>query len=301
MEKPKVIAIFGPTASGKSAVAHVVAERLSGEVVSADAMQVYRDLPILTNQTPARLAGVWPLDHETSVGEYAALAHEAIDEILFRGCTPVVVGGTGLYLRAALAEIDLPPAPAPGAREHWQKTYDELGPERAHALLAERDPAAARAVHANDRRRVVRALELSEIGSSLAPAENRLWSAEMRHPTVVFGLELPPEVLNERIERRTGEMFRRGVEEEVRSALEKPLATTARKTLGLREIAELPPDQAAEQVSARTRRYAAYQRKWMRRIPGLVSVNANRPVEEVAGEIVEVARAGKRLPAPGAV
>ena len=127
MTKP-LIGLFGPTASGKSAVAEVVAARLDGELVSADAMQVYRDLPILTNQSPARLAGIWPLDHEASVGEYARLAHQAIDEILASGRTPIVVGCTGLYLRAALAEIELPPAPAAGARERWQETYDELGP-----------------------------------------------------------------------------------------------------------------------------------------------------------------------------
>ncbi|MGC9974010.1 MAG: tRNA (adenosine(37)-N6)-dimethylallyltransferase MiaA, partial [Gaiellaceae bacterium] len=286
-----VIAIFGPTASGKSAVAEAVAARLNGEVVSADAMQVYRDLPILTNQSPARLVGIWPLDHEASLGEYAGLAHAAIDEILAAGRTPIVVGGTGLYLRAALAKIELPPAPEPGARERWQQTYDELGPEQAHALLAELDPAAAAVVHANDRRRVVRALELSAIGGSLAPANSRLWSGEMRHPTLVFGLELEREVLDTRIEARTRAMFERGVEEEVRRALEQPLSTTARKVMGLSEVAELEPEQAIEELAARTRRYAAYQRKWMRRIPGLVSVNANRSPEEVADEIVEVARA----------
>jgi tRNA dimethylallyltransferase len=114
-----VIGIFGPTASGKSRVAEAVAERLPAEIVSADAMQVYRGLPILTNQSPARLVAIWPLDHEASVGEYAPLAHAAIDEILAAGRTPVVVGGTGLYLRAALAELGLPPAPPPGARARW--------------------------------------------------------------------------------------------------------------------------------------------------------------------------------------
>ena len=105
-----VVAIFGPTASGKSAVAEALAERIPAELVSADAMQAYRGLPILTNQSvrPARLVAIWPLDHEGSVGEYAALAHAAIDEILAAGRTPVVVGGTGLYLRAALADLELP-------------------------------------------------------------------------------------------------------------------------------------------------------------------------------------------------
>jgi tRNA dimethylallyltransferase len=301
MSELSVLAIFGPTASGKSAVAEAIAACLNGELVSADAMQVYRDLPILTNQSPARLAGFWPLDHEASVAEYAGLAHEAIDEILAAGRTPVVVGGTGLYLRAALAEIELPPAPEPGARERWQQTYDELGPERAHALLTERDPAAAAAVHANDRRRIVRALELSEIGSSLAPIESRLWSTTMRHPTLVFGLELERETLYARIEARTRAMFERGVAEEVQRALEQPLSVTARKVMGLSEVTELEPEQAIEQLVVRTRRYAAYQRKWMRRIPGLVSVNANRSPKEVADEIVEVARTRKRLSTPGAV
>jgi tRNA dimethylallyltransferase len=296
-----VLALFGPTASGKSAVAEAVAERLGGELVSADAMQVYRGLPILTNQSPARLVGIWPLDHETSVGEYAELAHAAIDEILARGRVAIVVGGTGLYLRAALTELGLPPAPEAGARERWQLLYDELGPERAHALLAERDPAAAAAVHPNDRRRLVRALELSEVGRSLVPARSRLWSGELRRPTLVFGLDLPRDLLEQRIERRTQAMFERGVEEEARKALARPLSATARKVMGLSELAELPPEQALAAIVVRTRRYAAYQRKWMRRLPGLVSVNGNRPPGEIADEIVEVARAWQRLPAPRAV
>jgi tRNA dimethylallyltransferase len=288
-----MIAIFGPTASGKSAVAEAIAARIPAELVSADAMQVYRDLPILTNQSPARLVGIWPLDHEASVGEYTQLAHEAIDEILASGRTPIVVGGTGLYLRAALAEIELPPAPAPGARERWQETYDELGPERAHALLAERDPVAAMRVHANDRRRVVRALELNEAGHSLVRADSRLWSGALRHPTLVFGLELERGILAARIERRTREMFKRNVQEEVRKALEQPLSLTARRVMGLHEVAELDAEQAIEAIALGTRRYAAYQCKWMRRVPELIRVNANRSVEEVADEIVEVARTGK--------
>ena len=298
---PAMLAIFGPTASGKSAVAEAVAARLDGELVSADAMQVYRDLPILTNQSAARLVGIWPLDHEASVGEYAKLAHAAIDEIFAAARTPIIVGGTGLYLRAALAEIELPPAPEPGARERWQKTYDELGPERAHELLTDLDPVAAARVHANDRRRVVRALELNEAGQSLVRVDSRLWSGAMRHPTLVFGLELERSLLDHRIERRTKAMFELGVGKEVQTALENPLSLTARRVMGLREVAELAPEQAIEAIVLRTRRYAAYQRKWMRRIPGLIRVNANRSPEEVADEIVEVARTGKRLPAPGAV
>jgi tRNA dimethylallyltransferase len=144
-------------------------------------------------------------------------------------------------------------------------------------------------VHPNDRRRVVRALELAEAGSSLRPRSDRLWSGETRHPTLIFGLEVPREEIVRRIEERTRAMFARGVEEEVRQALARPISTTARTIHGLRDIAELPRELALEALVTRTRRYAAYQRKWMRRIPGLVPVRADRPPDEVAGEILTLA------------
>jgi tRNA dimethylallyltransferase len=297
-----VIGVFGPTASGKSAVAEAIAVRIPAEIVSADAMQVYRDLPILTNQSthPSRLVGIWGPEHEASVGEYAPLAHAAIDEILGSGRTPVVVGGTGLYLRAALADLSLPPAPEAGARERWADLYDAEGPEAAHERLRGLDPEAARAVHANDRRRVVRALELAEAGDSLAPDRNRpnlnrLWAEETRHPTVIVGLDLPKDLVERRIEARTRDMFDAGAEEEARRALGGPLSATARKTMGLDEVATLPREEAIAALVARTRRYAAYQRKWMRRIPGLVMVEADRPPGEIADDIVTLARTRERL------
>ncbi len=293
-----VIGIFGPTASAKSRVAAEVAGRIPAELVSADALQVYRGLPILTNQPrePTRMVGIWPLDKEASVGEYAPFAHAAVDEALAAGLTPVVVGGTGLYLRAALAELSLPPAPAEGARDRWERLYDEEGPQAAHDRLAATDPAAAAAVHANDRRRVVRALELAEAGSSLAPDEDRLWAGGTRHPTIVVGLDVPKDVLERRIEERTRAMFDAGVQEEVREALAGPISVTARQALGLDEVATLPRDEAVAALVVRTRRYAAYQRKWMRRIPGIVIVDADRPPGEIADDIVALARSRERLP-----
>jgi tRNA dimethylallyltransferase len=289
-----VIGIFGPTASGKSRVSEAVAGHLGGELVSADAMQVYAGLPLLTNQSPARLVAVWPLAHEASVGEYAPLAHAAIDELLAAGRTPIVVGGTGLYFRAALGVLRLPPAPPPGARERWERLYDEDRDE-AVRLLRERDPRAA-AIHPNDRRRIVRALELAELGATLRPTEPELWSASYRYPTLVVGLDVPKDVLDARIEERTQTMFEQGVQDEVRAALRQPLSSTARKTLGLDEVATLPAAEAQRAIVQRTRRYAAYQRKWMRRISGIVIVAADRPPEEVAADIVELARARERLP-----
>jgi tRNA dimethylallyltransferase len=295
-----VLAIFGPTASGKSTVAEELARRIPAELVSADAMQVYRGLPTLTNQSPAQLVGIWDLDYTASVGEYQELAHSAIEEILASGRTPVVVGGTGLYLRAALSDLELPPAVPGEMRERLERLYDRVGGERAHELLAERDPGAAEVVHPNDRRRVVRALELVEAGSSLRPSEDRLWAGETRYPTLIVGLELPRDELRRRIEARTRLMFERGVEEEVRAALAGAISKTARHIHGLREIAELPRDEALEAMIVRTRRYAVYQLRWMRRIPGIVSLDAQRPPGELADAILEMARSRERLPARGA-
>ena len=287
---PRVLAIFGPTASGKTDVAEALAERIPAELVSADAMQVYRDVPILTNQSgrPTHLVAIWPLSRETSVADYARLAHLTIDDFLARGRTPVVVGGTGLYLRAALVELRLPPPAKREARERLELLYDRIGPEAAHAALAERDPEAAARVHANDRRRVVRALELAEIGASLSPERDRLWHGELRHPTLVVGLDVAKETVARRIEERARRMWERGVEEEVARARAGELSATARTIHGLREVAELPREEALDALVARTRRYAAYQRKWMRRIPGIRMVDANRPPEEVAEELVRL-------------
>jgi len=127
-----VLAIFGPTASGKSAVAESIARLIRADLVAADSAQLYRGLPILTNQSRAALVGIWPLDHEASVAEFQTLAHAVIDASLAASRTPVVVGGTGLYFRAALAELEVPPAPAPGARERWGAVYDR-NPALAHA------------------------------------------------------------------------------------------------------------------------------------------------------------------------
>ena len=294
-----MLALFGPTASGKSAVAAALAARTGGELVNCDAMQLYEGLPILTNQSaePTRLVAIWPLSHDGSVGEYRRLAHRVIDELVAAGRCAIVVGGTGLYLRAALGELELPPAANPSLRTRMEALYDRLGAERTHEILIERDPGAAAAVHPNDRRRVVRALELQELGRSLRAGEDRLWNPKTRHPTLVVGLEVPKPELDRRIEARTRAMFERGVEDEVRRALAGPLSTTARTIQGLRDIAELPPEAARDALTQRTRRYAAYQRKWMRRIPRLVTVRADRPPGEVADEVLEMARARQRLPA----
>jgi tRNA dimethylallyltransferase len=284
---PSVLGIFGPTASGKTAVAEAVAERIPAELVSADSMQVYRGLPILTNQDAgARLVGIWPLDRQGTVGEFQRLAHDAIDEILEAGRTPIVVGGSGLWFQAALTDVELPPDVPPGARARWERLYDRRGAATAHAILGRRDPRAAERVHPNDRKRVVRALELWQAGATLVPERPRLWTAATRVPTLVVGLWVAPETLAARIQARAEAMFEQGVQEEVRAA-----GDVVPQVLGLEAVRTLPRDEAIAQLERDTIRFAAYQRKWMRRIPGIVMIDAERPAAEVADEILEMARA----------
>jgi tRNA dimethylallyltransferase len=290
-----VIGIFGPTASGKTALAEAIAGRIPAELISADSMQIYRGLPILTNQGAGRLVGIWPLDRQGSVAEYQELAHRGIDETLAARRTPIVVGGSALWLRAALVDLELPPLVPARERQRWQRLYDRAGARTAHGILAARDPRAAELVHPNDRKRVVRALELWAAGSSLAPpTASRLWTDEARHPTLLVGLDVPSGVIDERIVARTREMFARGVVTEVQSAGE-----VVPQVLGVEEIRTLPPAEAEEQIVLRTRQLAAYQRKWMRRIPGLVTVAGDRPPGEIADEIVALGRQRERLPAHG--
>ncbi len=291
-----IVALFGPTASGKSAVAGALLDRLDAEVVSADSAALYAGIPIVTAapEYPARLVGVFALDHEVSVGEYQRLAHAVIDDVLAAGRVPIVVGGTGLYFRAALGTLDFPPPPEPGERERWSRTYDELGPDGAHELLAGRDPDAAARVHPNDRRRVVRALELSEAGATLAGDD--LWAGELRHPTQIFALALAPERLDNRIRARAKRMLAEGGGEEAAAAWEQPLSATARKVLGLEQLATLGRAEAVDAVVTATRRLSRYQRKWIRRLPGVITLDGRQSPEELADEIVALAGARERLP-----
>lgn len=288
----EVVAIFGPTGSGKSAVAELVAETLGTEVVSADALQVYRGIPIVTNQPtrPTRLVGIRGLDEQMSVGEYARLAHSEIDDLLDAHGVAVVAGGTGLYLRAALVDLAVPPPAGADARARVEAEYD-ADPETAFHRLVASDPLAAERLHPNDRRRVVRALELTDSGHSLRPVEDRLWSDRMRRRSLVFGLDLERDEIAERILRRAEEMLHRGAADEARAALAGPTSRTAEKALGLRELAELPEADALARLAARTRRYASYQRKWMRRIEGIRVLDATRSPVDLATEIVAAARA----------
>jgi tRNA dimethylallyltransferase len=291
LQPKNVLALFGPTAAGKTALAGELRERLDATVISADSAALYRDLPVLTAAPPypAELVGVLDLEAEASVGWYQAEAHRMIDN----AARPLVVGGTGLYFRAALSTLELPPPPGAGVRERWQDTYDEIGAEAAHALLAERDELAAARVHPNDRRRVVRALELAEAGRSLAG--DSLWSRESRLPTTVVVLDLPLDDLDRRIDERTRTMAEHDAAGEARRAWARPLSQTARKVLGLEEFATLSEEEAIAAVAAATRKLARYQRKWLRKLPDVVRLDARRPTGELADAVVALERSGEHL------
>ena len=281
-----MIAIFGPTGVGKTAVAIEIAERLRerGEdpvAISADALQVYEGLEVLTGAaTPEeqerlehRLLSFVPITESFSAGQFAALAHAEIDAALADGRRPIVVGGTGLYLQAALTDLELRPPPPPGVRERIAAELDERGPAALHAELAERAPAAAAAVDPNDRTRIIRALELLEMGEEPAPVGegSRLWTAELRTPTLLCGLTMERERLYERIDARVDHMLAAGAEEEVRRADAAGASPTARKALGFEELLRGDTDE----MKRRTRNYAKRQLTWMRRLRGANLLDAD--------------------------
>ena len=260
-----VIAIFGPTGVGKTSVAIELAERLRerGEnpvAVSADALQVYRGLELLTGvATPEeqqrlehRLVSFVPVAETFSAGQFATLAHREIDTALDAGRRPIVVGGTGLYLQAALTDLELRPPPPPGVRERLVGEVERRGPEALHAELAERSPAAAAAVEPTDRTRIVRALELLEIGEEPAPAghDSRLWTAELRRPTLLFGLTMERKHLYEQIDSRADAMVAAGAADEVRRADAAGASPTARKALGFDEAPHAQLREASAHLDA---------------------------------------------------
>ena len=301
MARPEVIALFGPTGVGKTAVAVALADRLRAErgedpvAVSADALQVYRGLEVLTGvaapdergRLEHRLVSFMPVDARFSAGQYAELAHAEIDGLVAAGRRPLVVGGTGLYLRAALADLDLRPPPPEGVRERLERDLASRGAGALHAELRRRAPWAAEAIEANDRQRIVRALELLEAGELEPPPErSQLWTEHTRHPTLLAGLVMDREALYARIDARVDAMIAAGAVEEVRAAHAAGASETARRALGFEEL--LAGD--VEGMKRHTRNYARRQLTWMRKLAGVnvVDVTAREPAA-AAGEVLGLA------------
>lgn len=315
-----MVAVFGPTGSGKTDVAVHLARALGTEVVNCDPAQCYRGLPILTNQPTAqhdaiarhRMVAVWPLHTEATVVEYAQQAHDEIDDLVSTYGTAVVCGGSGLYMRAALTRMSFAGSSGraePARREALAAWYDEIGPQPAHARLAALDAAAARIVHANDRKRVVRAIEAAEQGGSVAGGEQPstgggLWQTPYRHVTTVVGLQVDRSEVRERITRRTAAMFAAGVLAEVaevagtRGDHADRLSATARQLHGLQDcLAVLRGDidvaEATQRLTTRTHQYAKRQDVWARRWPGMwrVRVGSGSTAPRRTGTLLAAERA----------
>jgi tRNA dimethylallyltransferase len=289
-----IVALFGPTGVGKTDVAIALAEllRADGEdpvAVSADALQLYAGLEILTGAASAeerarlehRLVGILPVTARATAGDYARRAHAEIDALIAAGRRPIVVGGTGLYLRAALAELDLRPPPDPARRAALAARLASEGPAALHADLAARDPRAAAAVAPTDAQRVVRALELLDAGTA-PPGGDQLWTEETRHPTLLVALTMERAALYARIDARVAAMVEAGAEDEVRRADAAGASPSARQALGFEEL--LRGD--VEGMQRRTRRYAKRQLTWLRKLPGTLAIDVTaRDAQSVAEEV----------------
>jgi tRNA dimethylallyltransferase len=302
-----LVAIFGPTAVGKTEIAIELAELLSqrGEgpvAVSADAFGVYEGLETLTAKPTAaqeerlehRLVSFVPVSETFSVAQFAERAHAEIDQLLEQGRRPLVVGGTGLYLRGALTELDFKPPPDPGLREQLEQEVLEVGLKALHSQLP---TDTAGAVHPSDRKRIVRALELERMGEDLFTTSEQLWSTNLRRPAVLIGVVMDREVLSERISERVDRMLEEGLVEEVELAIERGASKTARKAIGFREAegvlsGAISREEAAEQIKRRHRQYARRQLTWMRKLPNVELVDrTTASAAEAAAVILQ------RLPA----
>jgi tRNA dimethylallyltransferase len=299
VSRAAVIALFGPTGVGKTAVAIELARGLRelGErpvAVSADALQVYQGLETLTGAATAaeraqlehRLISLVPVDASFSAGQYAELAHAEIDELLAAGNRPIVVGGTGLYLRAALTDLSLKPPPPEGVREHWTAELERRGAPALHALLAERAPWAAAGIDPGDRQRIVRALELLDAGELEPPGgESELWTDAVRQPTLLIGLVMDRAQLYARIDARTDQLIAAGAGDEVRRANAAGASLTARKALGFEEL--LAGD--GEAMKRRTRNYARRQLTWMRKLASVEILDTTgRSAAQVAAQVLSL-------------
>ena len=292
-----VIAVVGATATGKSRLAIALARALGGEVVNADSMQLYQGLDIGTAKEPKaawqgvphHLLDIWPVTRTANVADYQALARAAIDGIVGRGHVPVLAGGSGLYVRAALDDLNFHGTDR-GTRARLETELAELGPAALHARLAALDPAAAAAILPSNGRRIVRALEVIEITGG--PFTATMPGYEQVRPAVQLGLTLPRPELDQRIEARVEAMWQAGLEAEVKDLVHQGLrdGKTASRALGYQQMlrhldGELTLDEARQETVKATRRFARRQESWFRRDPRI------RWLDATAETLLDEARA----------
>ena len=281
MPADRVVAVVGPTASGKSDLAVTLARRLGdAEVVNADSMQLYRGMDIGTAKAspderggvPHHLLDVLDVTEPGSVAEFQRMAREVVGDCLSRAVTPIVVGGSALYVRAVIDPLDFPGTDA-DVRARWAAELEAVGPEALHAVLAERDPEAAEQILPSNGRRIVRALEVGELTGE--PFVATMPSHESVYPgLVMIGLDVPREVLDERLDSRVNRMWDEGFVDEVRGLVEQGLedGPTASRALGYQQIlahlrGEMFEDEARAATISGTRKFARRQDRLSRKDP----------------------------------
>jgi len=289
-----VVAVVGPTAAGKSELSLSLAHVLDGEVVNADSMQLYQGMDIGTAKlsraeqggVPHHLLDIWAVTETASVSEYQALARRTIDDIRSRGRTPIVVGGSGLYVRAAIDKLEFP-GTDPALRASIEDELARVGSAALHARLASLDPVAAAAILPGNGRRIVRALEVIELSGQ--PFSATLPDYEAFYPAVQLGVEVPRRVLDERIADRVDRMWRRGLVAEVRrlEAAGLRAGRTASRALGYAQVlrflaGEWSEEEAAADTVLATRRFVRRQESWFRRDPRVVWLPAGDDLAERA-------------------
>jgi tRNA dimethylallyltransferase len=291
-----VIAVVGATATGKSGLAVRLARALGGEIVNADSMQLYQGMDIGTAKEPPaawqgvphHLLDIWPVTQAANVADYAKLARGAIDEIIARGRVPILAGGSGLYVRAALDDLDFP-GTDPGTRDRLEGELARLGAPALHARLAGLDPAAAAAILPGNGRRIVRALEVIEISGR--PFTATLPAYQQNRPAVQIGLTLPRPGLDLRIAARVDRMWQAGLEAEVRGLAGQGLreGRTASRALGYQQLlryldGEWTLEQARLETIKATRRFARRQESWFRRDPRVRWLDASQSAETLLAD-----------------
>ena len=284
-----VIAVVGATATGKSGLAIELARALGGEIVNADSMQLYQGMDIGTAKEPEaarqgvphHLLDIWPVTQAANVADYAKLARATIDEIIARGRVPILAGGSGLYVRAALDDLDFPRTDA-GTRARLEEELDRLGAAALHARLAALDPAAAGAILPSNARRIVRALEVIELSGR--PFTATMPAYLQNRPAVQIGLALPRPELDRRIAARVDRMWQAGLEAEARSLAARGLrdGRTASRALGYQQLlrhldGEWTLEEARLETIKATRRFARRQESWFRRDPRVRWLDATAP------------------------
>ena len=304
MSGKKLIVVCGPTASGKTALSIGLAKAFSGEVVSADSMQIYRGMDIGTAKpTPAEMEGVphHMLDvaepgESYSVSRYAQEAAACVEDILRRGKQPIVCGGTGLYIDGLLRGTEFQPCGVDlGLREALEEQWQQAGPAAMMARLAQADPESAARLHINDKRRILRALEVYLATGETITAHNlRTQAVPPRYEAVQLGLCTEPRaILYSRIDRRVDQMLDQGLEQEVRRLQQAGrLVGTAAQAIGYKEMLDclagrMSLERAAELIRQKSRNYAKRQLTWFRRKEGIRWITYNRP--EAAGDILQEA------------